>query len=142
MLLEHSRTLTAVAPASITDCSDMPYSPVLLLDGRFDASLTDYVHFHRLCEAGFDGYFEATWVGGDWVIERARVYEEAAAFVRFEMLHVSPDYGIESLPIRAAFVLGWLSAFALVNRYAALRGLHLLVSLVESEQMKTSCCVA
>lgn len=122
---------------------DLPYSPALLLDAGFDASITDPADFRSACDAGFDDYFEMmycwsetrtdlvfvdrfyTWleVQGGIVGNVVRTYGPSEQFFR-----VTP------LSWRAGFVLGWLSALALVDRPLALRGLCLLVLLVPSCQ--------
>jgi len=144
MLLEHSRTLRVIAPALVTDVIDMPYSPALLLDGRFDVSLTDDPEFHDVCEWGFHSYFDDMWDvrpgatsrGFDDFILVERRY--TVAYVMGEVLanmRGTNDAG-SSLVRCVGVSLGWLSALALVQCSEALEGLAVLLLCVQCEQAK------
>ena len=143
MQLEHSRTLTAVASVSIADCSDMPYSPALLLDGRLDASITDNSDFHDACEWGFNSYFDgmsvprpgATSRGFDdfMLVEKRYTAHYVIGEIVANMREINDDNRLVSA---VGVSLGWLSALAFVQRLEALQGLEALMLLVRIEQAK------
>ena len=127
--------VTHVFPLTAADCAEMPYASALLLDSKFDASITDDPEFRGACETGFDAYFEEMYawneVGDDLVfVEKQYAWREVRTFVvRNAMAH---DGRGELLPCgwRAGFVLGWLSALALTDRSVALRALSVVERLL------------
>src|SRR5579885_711042 len=110
------KTVTQVKP---TGFSGLPYSPVLLLDARFDASITDCSWFRDACSDGFEHYFEEVYEAdesGDVVVDRVYTWREVEREI---VEHVTRRYdaaerfyGVPCLPFRAGFMLGWLSALA------------------------------
>jgi hypothetical protein len=131
MIEQGTQTTASVTPL---DFIDMPYSPALLLEGRFDASITDHVDFAVACREGFECCLEeiddfcglfASWDGMEREIVRTmtRCYDKTEQY-----------WGVCSLPDRAGFMLGVLSAYAYVDRLLVLCGLGLLTKLVPSCQ--------
>ncbi len=140
MLLEHSQTFMAVAPVSVADVIDMPYSSALLLDGRFDASLTDTSLFSRAGKSGFESYVESMWnedeAGNEVFV--GRLYKRSAVLNIVRQNAVVDKVFASELAWRVGFVLGWLSALALVQPDDALVGLRFLRELVGYEQWEQS----
>src|SRR5579875_190255 len=52
-----------------SDFVDLPYSPVLLLDARFGAELTDHQDFAAACRDGFTFYFSEMYSWDEHVSE-------------------------------------------------------------------------
>lgn len=114
---------------SFKDLAGIAYSPALLLDGRFDVTITDDPVFDKACEAGFDAFFESMYQhveGQDGLVFVEREYTLLA--VKNEMLQAMLiDLNSSNrLAWRAGFLLGWLSALALGQRDTALYGLGVL----------------
>jgi hypothetical protein len=125
---------------------DLPYSPVLLLDAHFGADLTDHKDFVTACGEGFEFYFENMYHYGSedlpevfedyfytWPEVEDVVIENVMLSSPGEQVYVRM-FGPISLAWRAGFVLGWLSALALVDRVLALCGLALLQQKVQTLQ--------
>ncbi len=124
---------------------DMPYSSGLLLDGRFDASLTDDPQFRSACKSGFEAYFEDMYEDGtsdDVFVDHFYRYDEVVDFL-MEWRELSMGdaffeerFGVHTpLAWHVGFMLGWLSALALTDRELALRGLGVLVADVTRVQV-------
>jgi len=115
---------------------EMKYSPAVLLEASLGADITDDAEFRKACEWGFDAYFEEMY---HWnashtdleFLETCYTWSEVVEFVievvlgEYQELAVMP-----SRCWRAGFVLGWLSALALVNRFDAVRAVTLLRALI------------
>ena len=112
---------------------DIPYSPALLLDARFDASIVDSERFRDGCVSGFDTYFDELYVrvaGQEYAfVDRVSTWDEVEKMV-VEWFLEEDEEGDVSLRWNAGFMLGWLSALALTDRVLALRGLDMLQVLV------------
>jgi hypothetical protein len=114
-----------------TDFQDISYSPAFLLPVQFDTRLTLDPEYQKACHVGFDDG-----------IERLSEEDERELFtwdmVRNEVLTslldvqrvLPPGFPTCSLAWASGFLLGWLSALALVDRLLALRGLELLTVLL------------
>lgn len=126
--------LLAVSAAAFCE---LPYSSALLLDSSFGVDITDDSKFRRACESGFDAYFEEMYeLDGDRPFFVARSYSgsDMIVFVLENVLHCQAGDRLVDLPSvvwDAGFVLGWLSAHALVDRPASLLALEVLRALIE-----------
>jgi hypothetical protein len=126
----------ATVPVTVAAFVDVPYSPTLLLESRFDASMTDDGEFRAGCEWGYSAYFEGMF---EWnasrtdivFVEKCYSWSEVVEFVvatgrcRHEPEPTPHNW-------RAGFCLGWLSALALTNQYEAVMGLTMLTVLLVS----------
>lgn len=126
--------LSAVSAAAFCE---LPYSPALLLDSSFSTEITDDPRFHKACAYGFDDYFEEMyeWNGDESVfVAQSFSWADVIAFVIENVLHWRMiDLVVEPAPAwDAGFVLGWLSAHALVDRPVSLMALEVLRALIES----------
>ncbi len=127
-----------VLPLTSVTCSLTPvdfqhvsYSPALLLPVQFDTRLTLDPEYQKACQVGFDDG-----------IERLSEEDERELFtwdmvrneVLISLLDVQkvfpPGFPTLSLAWASGFLLGWLSALALIDRPLALRGLELLTVLI------------
>jgi hypothetical protein len=128
-----STSAMAVSPLKPSDVKEISYSPALLLDARFRPVLVVDSAFSEACEAGFNTYFEEMYHGStpeDLVfVDRFYSCDEVEREV-IESTVVAHQRDGERLPWCAGFVLGWLSALALVQRREACEGLKLLTFLV------------
>lgn len=110
---------TSVAPLTLAEYAEMPYCSALLLDSKFDASLTDAPAFHEACEFGFVTYFdemyEADEQDNDVLVERRYSWAEVVKIVVDEALCEEQSGPVLSLAYRAGVMLGWLSALALTD---------------------------
>ena len=128
-----SLSLTVSAAAFV----DLPYSPALLLDSSFSATITDDSEFHTACESAFDAYFEEMYeLDGNKSVFVEKFYSgsDMVIFVLENVLHWKEDdrlAGLSSVAWDAGFALGWLSAHALVDRPASLLALEVLRALIE-----------
>lgn len=116
---------------SFDDFQDISYSPAFLLPAQFDTRLTLDPEYQKACQVGFDDG-----------IERLSEEDERELFtwdmVRNEVLTslldvqrvLPPGFPTLSLAWASGFLLGWLSALALIDRPLALRGLELLTVLL------------
>ena len=125
--------LLAVSAAAFVD---LPYSPALLLDSCFSAAITSEREFRSACEYGFDDYFEEMYQSneadtGSVFVERSYTLAEVIAFVVGNARSHEARFLPSSLAWDAGFVLGWLSAHALVDRPASLLALEVLRALIE-----------
>lgn len=128
---------TQAAPLTLVDYAEMPYSPALLLDSKFDASLTDDPEFRIGCKWGFDAYFEFMYrldkaSGKSVFVAEVYTWHEV---VRFILNNVMDERGVADDRYRgwrAGFLLGWLSALALTDRVLAVNGLAVVERLVVS----------
>jgi hypothetical protein len=113
------------------DFLPVSYSPAFLLPVEFDPSLTHDPEYQEACHVGFDDAFG-----------RLSEEDERELFtwemVRNEVLRslldvekvLPPGFPTLSLAWASGFLLGWLSALALIDRSLALSGLELLTVLV------------
>ena len=114
---------------------EVPYSPALLLESSFDASITDSDEFRKACQWGYDAYFEDMYITGESetalvFVAKCYTWAEIVEFVTQNALgENAPGYFI-SRDWRAGFGLGWLSALALTNRQEAMMGLTMLTVLI------------
>ncbi len=126
--------ITQVSPLTVADCSDMPYAPVLLLDSKFDASITDDSEFREACEDGFKAYFEEMYEwdeeDDDVFVERCYTWAEVIESVVDNALSEGEPGRLLPCVERAGFALGWLSALALTDRSMARRALTVLEALL------------
>ena len=131
---------SSVAPLTLADYADMPYSPAFLLDSKFDASLTDNPAFRRACEFGFVTYFdemyEANEQGDDVFVERCYGWTEVVKIVVDEVLFNERSGSVLSRAERAGVLLGWLSALALTDRALALRALTVAETLLSGKVLQ------
>src|SRR6266567_9192245 len=126
--------ITKVSPLTVADYVEMPYSPALLLDSKFDASITDDPEFREACKDGFTFYFEEMY---EWDEEDDEVFVERC-YTWVEVIESVVDNALSEgepgrlLPCveRAGFALGWLSALALTDRSMARRALTVLEALL------------
>ena len=115
---------------------DVPYSPALLLEASLSAAITDDEEFTSGCSWGFECYFEEMYRvneerTGTVFVERSYSWAEVIAFVLENARSHEARYMPPSLAWDAGFVLGWLSAHALVDRPVALLALEVLRGLIE-----------
>lgn len=141
--METLALLTINAPSALSPSifADIPYSPDLLLDAHFGSHITDDPEFSRACQSNFDTYFEVMYqpdASGDGVqfVERFYTLPQVYREVCEDLFQTSPCAELPSLAWRVGFVLGWLSALALVQREEALKGLAIPRCLVGSSVVK------
>ena len=128
---------TQVSPLTVADFAELPYSPALLLDAKFDVSITDDPEFRIACRWGFDAYFELMHrldkaSGKSVFVAEVYSWDEV---VRFLLNNVMDERGVADDRYRgwrAGFLLGWLSALALTDRVLAVNGLAIVERLVVS----------
>jgi hypothetical protein len=140
----HPSQIVSVTPFLMSDDIGLPYSPALLFDAGFDASITDGSDFSLACQNGFYGFFEDMYeddASGDGVFVGCSLtyLDVERVLVRNVVRHynvLEKFYGFSPLSWRAGWALGWLSALALFNRPLALQGIDLLSVLVPSCQKK------
>jgi len=133
---------TQVSPLTVADCVDMPYSPALLLDSKFDASITDDPEFRAACETGFDAYFESMYQWNEARTDTVFVGRRFSrggvlAFVAENVFAEDEHDGLLLVGWRGGFLLGWLSALALTDRVTATQAL----AVVEVLLMPSGKCV-
>lgn len=135
-MLNQAQVMIKVSPLTVADFVDLLYSPALLLESRFDASITDDPEFRASCEWGFNAYFELMWepnaLGDDFVFV-TKLYTSAevvASVVRDVWPEKKAMWLVPSLPWRAGYALGWLSALSLIQLREAGEGLAVLTVLV------------
>lgn len=72
-----NRTETRQPGLTVTAFAEVPYSPALLLESSFDASVTDSDEFHLGCKWGFDAYFDTMYGWGSrkrsWCLLRSAI---------------------------------------------------------------------
>jgi hypothetical protein len=126
--------ITKVAPLTLADYAEMPYSPALLLDSKIDASITDDLKFRKGCEDGFEMYFGYRVLdeAGSCLVEGQESYswDVVVAFLTNNVL----DEEGGCRPWRIGCLLGWLSAYALFERAMARRALVVLEALLVSSE--------
>ncbi|MGH2498311.1 MAG: hypothetical protein ACRDIV_26760 [Ktedonobacteraceae bacterium] len=129
--------ITKIAPLTLAEYAEMPYAPALLLDSKFDASITDDSEFHHACESGFRAYFDGMYEwneeGTDTVfVAKCYTWADVVALVDETAwstgLH---DWRSVSFAWGAGFGLGWLSVHALVHRDDAVMALGRLTARIE-----------
>ena len=136
-----SESLPLVSLLPPADFQDVSYSSALLLPAEFDPCITADPEYQRAREAGFVDFFELlvellddedeseqlplTWDDVKHEIIR-NVFDTRKVF--------APDFSMTVLAWDAGFMLGWLSALALIDRPLALRGLKLLLVFVNQVQ--------
>ena len=126
--------ITQVSPLTIADFVEMPYSPAVLLDSKFDASMTYDPEFREASRDGFTFYFEEMY---EWDEEDNEVFV-GRCYTWVEVIESVVDNALSEgepgrlLPCveRAGFALGWLSALALTDRSTARRALTVLEALL------------
>ena len=116
---------------SSDDFQDISYSPKLLLPVQFDTRLTLDPEYQKACQVGFDDGFgrlseEDERELFNWDVVRNEVLRSLLDVQRV----LPPGFPTCSLAWASGFLLGWLSALALVDRPLALRGLELLTVLL------------
>ncbi len=125
---------TQVSPLTVADFVEMPYSPVLLLDSKFDVLITDDSEFREACEDGFKAYFEGMYEmddeDDDVFVERCYTWAEVIESVVDNALSEGEPGRLLPCVERAGFALGWLSALALTDRPMARRALTVLEALL------------
>ncbi len=130
---------TQIFPLTVADFIDVPYSPALLLDSKFDVSITDDPEFHEACRDGFTFYFGEMYEwdeeDDDVFVERCYTWVEVIESVVDNALSEGEPGRLLPCVERAGFALGWLSALALTDRSMARRALTVLeVLLAPSEK--------
>src|SRR5438477_3772005 len=101
--------------------AEVPYSPALLLESSFDASVIDNDEFHLGCKWGFDAYFDTMYEWGESkaelvFVEKHYTWAEIVEFVIQTVLGEDPPGYVTLRDWRAGVGRGWLSALALTNR--------------------------
>ena len=142
--------IAKMAPLTLADYAEMDYAPTLLLDSKFDASLTDDPEFRVACEYGFEAYFEdmCEWnqAGTTLVfVEKCHTWADLLIFVEETAAATAPSpQGWEPLSFAWAvgFGLGWLSAHALVKRDDAEMALARLTAGIEKRMGRRQGCAA
>jgi hypothetical protein len=135
--------VTKVSPLTVADFAEMPYSPALLLESRFDASVTDGPEFRAACESGFGAYFDGLIELDEELyvtfVEKPHTWADVVALVD-ETLGATDlqDWRRVSLAWGAGFGLGWLSAHALVKREDAVMALGRLTGGIERRLRRES----
>ena len=128
------QVMTRVSPLTAADFVDMSYSPALLLDSKFDVSITDDSEFREACEDGFKAYFEGMYEmdeeDDDVFVERCYTWAEVIESVVDNALSEGEPGRLLPCVERAGFALGWLSALALTDRSMARRALTVLEALL------------
>ena len=128
-----------LSSARPTDFVDIPYSSALLLEARFDSSITDDPEFHSSCEWGFDSYFEGQMRSGCVeVVYEDRFYNRGEV-CRELVDNVVVAHRRDKTPLVTCVgvALGWLSALALAQYQEAQEGLQNLMGLLEREQQSS-----
>lgn len=128
--------LTQITPLTAAAFVDLPYSPALLLDSSFSAAITDDAEFPVACSSGYEAYFEEMYqeneeCTGSVFVAQSYTRPDVIAFVMENARSHEAPFLPPSLAWDAGFVLGWLSAHALVDRPAALMGLEVLQRVIE-----------
>jgi hypothetical protein len=113
------------------DCQPVSYSPVFLLPVEFDTGLTHHPEYQEACHVGFDDAFGRLSEEDErelftWDLVRNEVLTSLLDVQKV----LPPGFPTLSLAWASGFLLGWLSALALVDRSLALRGLELLTVLL------------
>ncbi len=113
------------------DFQDISYSPVFLLPVQFDTRLTLDPEYQEACHVGFDDGFgrlseEDERELFNWDVVRNEVLRSLLDVQKV----LPPGFPTLSLAWASGFLLGWLSALALIDRPLALRGLELLTVLL------------
>jgi hypothetical protein len=103
----------------------------LLLPVQFDARLTFDPEYQEACQVGFDDGFGRLSEEDErelftWDMVRNEVLTSLLDVQRV----LPPGFPTLSLAWASGFLLGWLSALALIDRPLALRGLELLTVLL------------
>ncbi len=135
MTLEQVPLQAAKGCLTAADFRDVPYSPALLLESRFDASITDDDEFAKGCAWGFDAYFEEMFQWNETrtelvFVQKAYTWAEVVSWLIEGVLTGDEPASLTSRAWRAGFLLGWLSALALTRRPMALLGLEVLHALI------------
>jgi len=130
-----NRTEIRQPALTVAAFAEVPYSPALLLESSFDASVTDSEEFHLGCKWGFDAYFDTMYGWGESkaelvFVEKRYTWAEIVEFVFLTALGEDPPGYVTLRDWRAGFGLGWLSALALTNRHEAMLGLTMLTVLL------------
>jgi hypothetical protein len=113
------------------DFQDISYSPTLLLPVQFDTSLTLDPEYQEACQVGFDeGFGLLSEEDERELFNWDMVKNEVLTSLLDVQKVLPPGFPTLSLAWASGFLLGWLSALALVDRSLALRGLELLTVLL------------
>ena len=131
--------ITKASLLTIADFVDLPYSPALLLESRFDASVTDDPEFRAACESGFNAYFEHMYELDEEFherfVEKRYTWVDLVTFVdETAGVSGSRERNGVSFAWGAGFGLGWLSAHALVKREDAVLALGRLMARIEKRR--------
>ena len=132
------KKLIALSPVQF---KELHYAPTVLLESKFDASITDHADFPVACAWGYDAYFDEMY---QWNADRTAMLfvEHIHTLAEVQAKLIEEDRLADTLayatPVgwSAGFWLGWLSAFALVRPSDACAGLALLTVLVSRWQMR------
>ncbi|GHO51697.1 hypothetical protein [Ktedonobacter robiniae] len=122
--------------ATFKDFVSTEYSSAFLLSTRLDTWIVGDSEFQKVCEWGFDGYFESMYCESEdpaQLVLAEQSYSEAEV-VQLVVDVVLPDH-MESVASRAGYALGWLSALALIDRQTSLIGLSVWESLLISSSL-------
>src|SRR5579863_1927290 len=95
--------------------ADVPCAPALLLESKFDASVTDAPEFRAACTWGFVAYCNERWNRVDGVsgyVEQRYTGVEVQGMLEQEDERAGGSDTVTSVACRAWFWLGWLSAYA------------------------------
>lgn len=125
---------SSVQPVTPADCSQIEYTPTLLLPLSLPASFLAESDYSSSCQWGFNTYFEEMLEpneeGTDFVVvNHFYTRAEVASWV-VECFFPTRLPGPVALVDCVGVIHGWLSALALVDRELALCGGDLLVALV------------
>jgi hypothetical protein len=135
--------LAPVSPLTPVDVDAVSYSSALLLPAQFDPCITADPEYQRALEAGFMDFLElfcellddededeSEQLPLTWDDVKHEIIENV-----FDTRKVfAPDFSMTVLAWDSGFMLGWLSALALIDRPLALRGLKLLLVFVNQVQ--------
>src|SRR2546429_6605677 len=126
-----NRTEIRQPALSVAAFAEVPYSPALLLESSFDASVTDSEEFHLGCKWGFDAYFDTMYGWGESkaelvFVEKRYTWAEIVEIVFLTALGEDLPGYVTLRDWRAGFCLCWLSALALAKRHGGVLGLSML----------------
>jgi hypothetical protein len=113
--------------------ADLPCAPALLLESKFDASITDAPEFRAACTWGYVAYCNERWHTVDGVsgyVEQRLSGVEVQGLLADEYERACEAMQSTSLACRAGFWLGWLSAYAQECWSEAVAALEVLTALV------------
>jgi len=127
-ILPQTPKTRSLSPA---DFQHVSYSPALLLPAEFDTSLTHDPEYQKACHVGFgDGFGRLSEEDERELFTWDVVRNEVLRSLLDVQKVLPPGFPTLSLAWASGFLLGWLSAFAVIDRPLALSGLELLTVLV------------